>query len=104
MSPDKLVEYAIILAGAIGTWAVMRYKLDSHSRQIDKLWDWKDNHEKEANAERLLLHNNVAKLEGNLEFRGRENIEIMKRIEKIDSNVELMKDDLSYLKAKNKGD
>jgi hypothetical protein len=70
-------------------------KLKAHDTKIDKLFDWKD-------KERLILHQNISKLEGMLEFRGRENIEIMKQIEKINNNLELMKDDLAYLKIDNK--
>jgi hypothetical protein len=77
-------------------------KLKAHDTKIDKLFDWKDKHEDDASKERLILHQNISKLEGMLEFRGRENIEIMKQIEKINNNLELMKDDLAYLKIDNK--
>ncbi len=77
-------------------------KLKEHDDKINKLFDLRDKHEEEANKERLLLHQNISKLEGIMEFRGRENIEIMKRVEKIDTNVELMKNDLAYLKVADK--
>jgi len=102
MPPEKLLEIGLVIAGLVGTWAVMKYKLDSHSRQIEKLWDWKDKHEEEAGKERLLLHQNISKLEGLLEFRGRENIEIREKIDKITNTLEQMREDLAYLKANNK--
>ncbi len=90
-------------------WAIVKKSLENveekikkHEQHIDKLFDLRDKHEDEANKERLLLHQNISKLEGMLEFRGRENIEIMKRVEKIDNNIEDMKNDLAYLKVENK--
>lgn len=106
---------ATIVTLAVLKWRMDRLDADRAQRKIDvdkkheeienkieKLFDFKDSHEKEASQERLLLHQNVSKLEGILEFRGRENVEIMKRIEKIDQNVEQMKEDLAYLKVADK--
>lgn len=77
-------------------------KIKEHQEKINKLFDLRDKHEDETNKERLLFHQHISRLEGMLEFRGRENIEVVKRIEKIDFNVEQMKEDLAYLKASDK--
>lgn len=96
---DKLVEAAIVLAGLVGTWAVMKYKLDSHSRQIEKLWDWKDSHEKEASQERLSLHQNISKLEGGSEALHNSIGTIGSQLTVISESIKAMQQDLADLKA-----
>lgn len=100
MSQEKLIEYLIVLAGLVGTWAVMRYKLDSHSRQIEKLWTWKDNHEAEAGKERLTIYQGISKLEGLMDAKSKENVEIIRRLENIDTTLMSMREDMATLKAR----
>lgn len=99
MDPQKLFEIALGLAALAGTWAVMKYKLDSHSRQIDKLWDWKDSHEKEAGIERLSLHEDIAKLEGGWIATSNSINHFGSQLQSIDGNIKTMQQDLADLKA-----
>lgn len=99
MSPDRFMEITILIAGLIGTWAVMKYKSDSHSRQIEKIWDWKDKHEDEAGKERLVLHQNISKLEGGWEATNTAFVHFGNQLQMISENLKVMQQDLADLKA-----
>lgn len=59
------------VAGWIGTGVVIighvatsQYKLNQAMRQLDKLWDWKDQHVKDVADKRLDLQKQFGTLEG----------------------------------------
>jgi SMC interacting uncharacterized protein involved in chromosome segregation len=59
------------IAGWIGTGIVIighvatsQYKLNQAMRQLDKLWDWKDSHEKDVADKRLEFQKQFGSLEG----------------------------------------
>lgn len=93
------LEIAGILIMFGGLWRVMEWRMNSHGNQLQKLWDYKDKHEEEAARERLILYQSIAKLEGVLEAKSKENLEIMRRLEHIDSNIIEMKEDLAELRV-----
>ncbi len=104
MPEVNYLQLAIVLAGIIATWAVMKFKTDSYGRQIEKLWDYKDKHEEEAGKERLTLHQKIASLEGMVEARAKENVEVLRRLEHIDRTLSStfveMKEAIAELKAR----
>lgn len=53
----------IIVAGHV---AVSQFKISQNSRQLEKMWDWKDAHEKDIADKRLEFQKQIGGLEGKI--------------------------------------
>jgi predicted nuclease with TOPRIM domain len=68
---EVLVGYAGTVITIVAGWFGMKYGLDranekilEGSRQIEALWSWKDEHEKDSNGIREHLNKDISRLEG----------------------------------------
>jgi hypothetical protein len=71
ISPSQIITYSSIFVGIAGGWFGIKFGLDranekitENQRQIDALWKWKDEHEKDATRNREEFHSEISQLKG----------------------------------------
>ena len=97
---------AIVLGGLAAGWGLMRSRVQFANqemgeikRQIERLWDYKDDHEKEDSERHFIMSREISLLQGHMEARAKENTEILRQLDMINSNIVNMREEIAVFRA-----
>jgi len=75
---------AVIVIGHI---AVSQYKNNQNFTQLEKLWTWKDNHEKDVSEKRFELQKQIGALEGKVAIHDGNYLQILSILSEIKTEI-----------------